>query len=334
MRKVLRRDLNEDAKKGQEASNPSLATNPISFFLIIAATITINLLAQRLFDWREYFIYTEVGFSILALLMPWIAAFLYKRTCSLLRVVEQMIDLSTQEIDLWFQCQQDSIFHSFWSYPVSALFSLAGIMTLLFLGLPWSGVIGFIFLVFWGTFMLATGTVGWMYVGLLLFLYRLSNLRVKGAPFEWPEEEFENLNNAYLLMLLPGVLLYIGMVIVVWASGGEWVALYHPLGRLWIFPVAGAAVSFLLASQYFIHRLMAGSKQRRLGEIDRLLKETYESWLTERSVERAKMVTELMNWRTNVRHEQDWPLNLRSNFAIVSGLLLPTVKTIIDILPR
>ena len=112
------------------------------------------------------------------------------------------------------------------------------------------------------------------------------------------------------------------------------IAVYHPLGRLWVFPMAGAVIGFFLSFQYFIHRSILSSKKNRLDKIDLLLKETYELWLADRSVERAKTITELSNWRTNISQEKEWVLNLQSNLAVVSGLLLPTIKTIVDFFPR
>lgn len=334
MKKVLLGRHGTNLAEGRKSNVPFWVTNPMLSFVIILALVVINLVAQRMYDWQEYFIYSELGFSILALLMPWIAAFLYGRVSSLFPVLERITDLPAEQIAAWFHQQVDFIFHNPWAYLASGLFSAAGIMTMLYFGLPWSESVGFIFIVFWGMFMLATGAVGWIYVGLLVFLHRLSTLKVKGAPFEWPNKEFSCLNSIYLQVFVPGVILYLGMVVALWASGGQWMVLYNPLGRLWIFPIAGAVVGFFMASQYYIHRLMVRSKERRIDEIDKLVKETYDQWLKDRSVDRAKMVTELTNWRSNVSQEHDWPLELKSNLAIVSGLLLPTIKTIVDLLPR
>jgi hypothetical protein len=328
------KNLPSTHQKRIEIALPFVGTHPTFFFFIVLAVSFANLLSQRLVDWQDFFVGSEIGFSLLALLMPCVALFLYKRTYSLRQSIEQTIDLPTETIVLWFDKQTESVFRGFWTYPAAVLVGLAAIWTWTALGIPWFGVVRFIFLLFWGLFMFVAGSVGWIYGRLLPFLYRLSNLPVKGEPFEWPEKGFKKINDVYLQMFIPGVCLYAGIIAALWASGGDWVALNHPLGRLWIFPVAGAVVGFFLMSQYCIHRLMARSKQRRLDEIDRLLKETYQYWLADRATDKSKTVTELLNWRSSINQEREWPLNLQSNFAIVTGLLLPTIKSVVDLLPR
>ncbi|MBI3912670.1 MAG: hypothetical protein HY327_00525, partial [Chloroflexi bacterium] len=271
-------------KEGFRGNLPFLATNPLPFFVVLFVLTIVNLIAQRLIDWQEYFVLTEIGFSVLALTMPWVAAFLYRKTLSLSPSLGSMIDLPSEDIARWFHTQVDFVFRNIYSYPVSVLFSLAAITTMLTLGIPWADIPRIIFIIFWGMFMLATGIVGWIYAGLLFFLYRLCDLNLKGAPFESLDKEFKNLNGVYLQIFLPGVFLYIGIVTALWASGGQWVVLELSLGRLWIFPIAGAVAGFFLASQYLIHRLMARSKEHRLDEIDKLVKETYGNWLADRSV--------------------------------------------------
>ena len=320
--------------KKQEKNALFLITNPILSFVIILILTIVNFASQLFQSWRNQYLYSQIGFSILALLMPWVAALLYRRIHLLFSTLDKMVDLPSEQIAIWFKHQVDFIFGGSWAYRISVPFSIAGVATMLYLGLPWSQSINFIFIIFWGAFMLSTGIVAWIYLGLLLFFYRFSFLRIKGTPFEWPDKEFKDMSSAYVQMFTPGVILYLGIVLALWASGQQWFALYHPLGRLWTFPMAGAVISFFLASQYFIHRSMISSKQSRLDEIDKLLKETYEMWLTDRSNERAKTITELINWRNSIKTEREWPFNLQSNFAVVSGLLLPTIKTILDFFPH
>jgi hypothetical protein len=332
-RKNVRTSKGKSPEMAQE-NIPVLITRPWSSFVFMSILVTMNFVVQLLDNWRILFLYAQIGFSILALLMPWIAAFIYKKFQLLFSTLENMVDLPSEQIITWFGRQVNFIFGGSWIYIISIPFGVAGLLTMLYLGLPWSQFINFIFAVFWGAFMLATGIVGWIYLGLLFFLYRLSRLKIKGTPFEWPDKEFKDIGTTYIQIFMPGVILYVGIVLALWASGQQWMALAHPLGRLWTFPMAGAVIGFFLTSQYFIHRSMVSSKQSRLDAIDQLLKETYQCWFEDRSTEQAKTITELMTWRNYINTEREWPFNLQSNFAIVSGLLLPTIKTIIDFIPR
>jgi hypothetical protein len=313
---------------------PVLITRPWVSFVFMLILVMLNFAVQLLDNRRILFLYAQIGFSILALLMPWIAAFIYKKFQLLFTTLENMVELPSGQIMTWFGRQLHFIFGGPWIYIIPILFAVAGLLTMLYLGLPWSQFIDFIFAVFWGAFMLETGIVGWIYLGLLVFLYRLSRLKIKGAPFEWPDREFKDISTTYIQIFMPGVILYVGIVLALWASGQQWMALYHPLGRLWTFPVAGAVIGFFLTSQYFIHRSMVSAKQSRLDAIDQLLKETYQCWFEDRSTEQAKTISELVTWRNHINVDREWPFNLQSNFAVVSGLLLPTIKTIIDFIPR
>lgn len=334
MSKSLPKHPKANSQINQMGNTLILIAHPNYSFVIILTLTIINLVIQRLLDWKIQFVYAEIGFSILALLSPWIATFLYNQTNSLLAILERIVDLPREEITLWYRAQMNFIFGGLRAYILAALISVAGIMTMTYLGLPWLRSVNLVFTFFWGVFMFVIGIVGWIYIGLLLFLYRFSRLQAKGKPFERLDDEYQDINNTYVKIFIPGVILYLGIIFALWASGVETMAIYNPLGRLWVFPMAVAVVGFFLASQYFIHRSILSSKKSRLNEIDKLLKETYKLWLDDRSVERAKTITELTNWRNNISQEREWALNFQSNLAVVTGLLLPTIKTIVDFFPR
>ena len=181
---------------------------PIPSFVILLTISFINLFTQYLLDWQIQFVYAEVGFSILALLLTWIARFLYNQTNSLLAVFEKVVDLPSEQINIWFEKQIDFIFGSFWAYIISVPFGIAGIWTMAYLGLPWLPSVDFVFKIFWGIFMFVVGVIGWIYLGLLLFLFRFSRLKVKGAPFERLDDEYQDINNIYTKLFIPFSILF------------------------------------------------------------------------------------------------------------------------------
>jgi hypothetical protein len=107
--------------------------------------------------------------------------------------------------------------------------------------------------------------------------------------------------------------------------------LEDPLSQLWIFPIAGVVISFFLAFQYAIHSMMVQSKQRRLDFMDQLLANKFEEWSSDPVSDKSKAVSDLIAWRDHIKEELDWPLDFRSMLLVISGLLLPTLKTIIDL---
>lgn len=308
-------------------------SHPKTSFITVLAVVVANLLLQRLFDWWPAFVSSVLMFSVLALAMPIVAALLYRKTLSLAPPLLAIIDMPGEQTTLWFDKQLITVFGSVWVYVVSVMLAVTGSVTMHIAWIPWSGVVRVIFFVFSSVLFAATGAVAWSFLGLLIFLIRLGNLQIKGALFEWPEKEIRHLNRVFLEMFAAGVFLYFGAVVAVWLSpGGLFFLLEGPVSNLWVFPVAGMVIAFFLTYQYCIHRIMQRSKQRRLDELNEVLRNKFEDWRKNPSIEDAKVVTELMDWRHRISKELDWPLDFKSTLSILGGLLLPTIKTIADLI--
>jgi hypothetical protein len=308
-------------------------TRPIAFSIVILAIFAASLGTQWLYDWWESFTIVELLLGILAVSMPFVAAMLYRKMYSLLPAVKDIVDMPSEQVTEWFRQQTASIFGSKWTYLAIAFLCITGIASTDIVGIPWSGIVRVLFYLFSAIFFAMTAIVAWTYLGLLVFLLRLVNQEIKGAPFDWPEKQFAHLNQSYLDMFAVGVAIYIVAVVAVWSSpGGPSIALHNPLAQLWIFPVAGTVVGFFLSFQYLIHRIILRSKQHRLDKINQLLGHTFDAWMADLAPDKAKAVTELMSWRDRIREESDWPLDLRSTLTITSGLLLPAARTILDLI--
>ena len=309
--------------------------HPLIICIVMFTIFSINIISQWFYDWSPSFIICELLFGILGIAMPILAAWLYRRTYNLLQTVHNIVDMPNDQITTWFEKQLGELFGVRWPYLGLGLLTLAGIISTNVFGIPWSGIVGFFYYLFSALFFFVTGTVAWAYLNSLLILIRLEKLEIKGALFEWPENQFKYLNKSYLEMFAAGVAIYFTAVIAVWVSpGGSQIALNTTLGRLWIFPVAGFVVGFFFSFQYLIHRIILRSKHRRLDIINKLINNLFNTFVDAPSADKSKIISDLLNWRNQISKESDWPLEFKSSLTIVSGLLLPTIKTIIDLLSK
>ena len=321
---------------GPNDAEPFIVRHAAAASLVILVIAGVNLAVQWLArQWYPSYVGSELVFSLLAVYMPLVAAFLYQRTRLLLPVVQGMVDLPSERITPWFRKQEGFIFGGMAIYVVAIACALTGTVRMYSLGIPWRGFVLVVFLILAVALFAATGAVGWIYLGLLLLLRQLAAFDIRAAYFEWSEAECKQLHRADLHMFMAGVVIYLGAVIASWISpGGQYLVMSSTLGRLWIFSVAGAVVAFFLACQYSIHQIMARAKQRRVDEMSKLLEQFFAEWRADPSGDKGKTISDLLDWRDRVPREHDWPLDLTGTLAVVGGLLLPTVNTIVDLIAK
>ncbi|MBD2019103.1 hypothetical protein H6F43_02750 [Leptolyngbya sp. FACHB-36] len=323
--------------KGQISSSykgcSGIVGAPRLLSLVSLLLITINLTLQRLLSWHPSYIATELIFGLIAVFMPFVAAYLYNTFGSLSSTLKNFLDLPNDEFEQWFNTQTQLIFSSKWIYIVAVIFGSVGALTVSTLGFPWLGLAHTAFIIFSVNLFALTGAVTWNYFGVLVFLERLGNFEIKESVFEWHEKDLRQLNQTFLKLFIPGVFNYIGSVAAVWLIPGERrLTLYGSFGQFWIFPFAIAIITFFLAGQYLIHQLMAKSKQNRLEQLNKTLQGFYDKWSAAPSSDTAESITKLIEWRKHIQGELDWPLDFKTYFGVITGLLLPTVKSVLDLL--
>lgn len=163
----------------------------------------------------------------------------------------------------------------------------------------------------------------------------LQNKEVIIEIFKWPITEFISFHQKYINTFTLGVIAYIGAVVGIWLSpGGGSIALNTRTGQFWVFPLAGIVIVFFLCIEYFIHGLMAKSKYCRLEAAQSLLKINFDAWLANPSDDKSKLIDALTDCCENIKKEQEWPLNFTALFTVVATLLLPTIKTVFDIVKQ
>jgi hypothetical protein len=106
------------------------------------------------------------------------------------------------------------------------------------------------------------------------------------------------------------------------------------LGRMWVFPPAAATISFFLLFHFRIHVMLQRCKLKAEAEISTLLDQTFQEWKASRDEKQQETMTKLIQWREIIRNASEWPMRLQSVLATIATLLLPTVKTIVELVTK
>ncbi len=79
---------------------------------------------------------------------------------------------------------------------------------------------------------------------------------------------------------------------------------------------------------------MANYKRDRLEQLQNLLESNFHSWLANSEEDKSKIIEALQDWYDRARKESDWPLNLPTGASVVFTILLPTLKSVWDLLSQ
>ena len=299
---------------------------------VVSALVILNFASQRLFDWHPLYVSSELAFSMLTIFMAGTASILYQTFISLSHIIEKIVRSPHGDTSTWFNAQILDIFSGERAYAIMIILIIGGLVTTNEVYVPWTGFVRFVYFLLTGIQFGIMGVIGWSFWGLIIFLHRLSTFNVKYEPFLWLDEEIKQLHNVYLRTFGIGTIIYLNAVVGIWLSpGGLRFIQNSSLIRLWVFPLAAIVIVYFLAIQYYIHRIMTNYKQMAITNINKLIKEAFDVWQADESVEKIKLVSELLSWKDILNREREWPLNLVPVLTIISGLLLPTIKTIMEL---
>jgi hypothetical protein len=277
----------------------------------------------------NYYLPSLSAFIALCLLTPLTAKYLYKTFLSLSDVVGNLTESNNQE---WFRQQENLIFGiNWWSILVVSLLIISGILTnYLAWGIFHKAIVELSFSVQLFFLFGILGNLGWSYWGILLFAQRLTTLKFDLEPFETKKDEFEKLNSAFLGMFGSGVFLYLGAVIALWLALGSYI-LFIPIIRFWVFPLAFMVISFFIAIQFFLHRLMQKAKSIRINKISSIINFHYHEWEKKRLPDDASAISNLLSWKEKIEKESDYPFDFLTIASVVFTVLLPTIRTIVEL---
>jgi len=289
------------------------------------------LLSQWAGDWQGEYVPAEIVLIVLAAFLPLLTSFMLKRLSAAKSAVVEM-SASPESASAWWDQALDSAFGGFRPYALGAVLVTAGIPTIKWAWIPWSGGALFVFYLFSALLLFLTGVAGWAFLRLLTVLHQLSGFGVKVLPFAWPQAEISVLHGVLMQVFAGGLLAYLLAVIGIWLSpGGTWFLANGPVGW-WVIPLAATVVFFFCAVEYYIHVLLEKAKQERLRQLSEILQEKFSEWRQSGSKDAAEAVNTVLKWHDAVRAERSWPLDVLSMTSVVVGVLIPAAKALKELI--
>jgi hypothetical protein len=300
----------------------------LALFIIVIFVFATQYLQNELYNGFTF----SVGIlSILSLLTPLFTYYLYRTFLSLQDIASTLTETNQQE---WFLQQKQFIFGvNHWSIIVVVLLAIGGEITNYYLvwGI-WTGIAKFFYFLHAGILFSILGMLVWTYFGILLFTYRLSNLHIDPEPFETKRDEFDKLNASLLGMFFAGVIMYLGAIISGWLSPFSSYMLQQFILQYWVFPLAVVVLGFFVLIQYFLHTMMKKAKRIRLNKILLLIRKHYSEWEKSQSANHSAAINDLLSWKEKIEKETDFPFDFFTIASVLVTVLLPTIKTIIELL--
>jgi len=306
-------------------------SHPAGSFAVLVFMVLL-VFATQYFQNELYPDFTpSVGaFSILSLLTPFIANYLYKTFLSLQETVNTLTESNQQE---WFLQQKTFTFGiNLWSVIIIIALALGGEITNRYLvwGI-WTGAAKVFYFLHAALLFGILGMLGWSYFGILLFAYRLKSLKYDLEPFETKKDEFDKLNSSFLGMFIAGVILYIGAIAAGWLSPLGSYMLEIPMLQYWIFPLAIVVIGFFVLIQFFLHEIMKEAKKVRLNKISLLIRKHYNEWEKSQSSIHGTAINDLLSWKEKIEKETDFPFDFLTIASVIVTVLLPTIRTIVEL---
>jgi hypothetical protein len=316
----------KSSRTTRKTIHPLYSHSVWSFFVFFIVT-TIAVITLYLQGLRGY-LNPSVGiFGALNLITPLIAYFLYKSFLSLKSAINSLTETNQQK---WFSQQETFIFGiNIWSVSTTFFFALVGsIMNYYAMGWFWASAIAKFFyflhvIVLFG----ALGTLGWAYLGMLLFSHHLRNFKLDPEPFEAKKDEFQRINTSFLGVFFSGIILYIGAIIAVWLKLNPFAVYDHDilLFLLIVFPLVTIVICFFILIQHFLHEVMRKSKKIRLNKISLLIKKRYAKWKKSQLHSDAVPINDLLSWKEVIEREKDFPFNSLTVMLVLVIIFSPVI---------
>lgn len=309
-----------------------LYSHPVwSFLTVFVAVIfvfTTQYIQNQLYG---NFVFTVGIISILSLSIPLVANYVYKNLLSLQETVSSLTETSQNE---WFSKQ---IFFIFGINRWSGIFVVAVIIcgeliNYIFVWNAWNGVAKFFYFLHAAIFFATLGMLGWSYFGVLLFARQIKYLHFDPEPFETKRDEFDKLNSSFFEIFFAGAILYIGTIMASWISPISSYLLQQFILQTMVFPLAFGVLGFFALIQYFLHEAMKKAKKIRLNKISLLIRKHYHEWEKNSSENHRATINDLLVWKEKIEKEKDFPFDFVTVASVTVTVLLPAIKTIIELL--
>jgi hypothetical protein len=299
---------------------------------MILFIVSVNLLVQQAWRWDPGFLGFGLLFGFLTIIIPVIAAVGVKWMRGLSGPVREVAALSDDSAATWTDEQLGRLLVRWPAFASGVLLLLIGLYSTVTYWMPVQDWRGGLFLVWAGIFFFGYGLLVWAFGAIIALIWRISNLSIHCTPFRLPTRMVDVIYTTYFHIMALGALLYGLAVISVWVSPhGAQIALETSVGNLWVFPPAVIIILFFLTFHFRIHRLLVRYKQVSEDELTRLLDAEYREWTLAPESERADRIDKLLAWRDHVRKADEWPSSLKAVLLTVTTLLIPTIKSIVEV---
>jgi hypothetical protein len=309
----------------------------LAFAVGIAAITIVSIVAQYLHTWQPELVSSQVLIGLSAAIAPFIVRSNERKVMLIAPILQDITSAGNKKKLLVSELKR--IEGSVWASVFPIIITFLGLITLDLFGSPWRGwnpVAHYAFSIFVILFFLVAGTLGWQYSSLMITLFVASRFDVESNIFSWPAREIKKLNQITIEIYFAGVLVYLGAILAIWAlPWGKFLLTNDNLfTRLWVFPIAVIVISYFLALQYNVHRLLSTSKAIRLEKIDTKLEELSDGQNAVTFDINLRLMNELISWRKIVEAEPEWPLNIQTSLGVIGTVLIPTLASISDIFTR
>lgn len=303
---------------------------PRIFSAVIFLLIILVLLGQYLDNrFVNPFMPSFTAFSILCLITPWIAQYIYKTYLSLEDILVSLTETSQRELFAKYEYLLFGI--NQWSLLAALVIAVFAEITNAIVWGIWFSFAGTTFYIFLVVLFGIFGSLGWVYWGILLFSFRLANLNFDLEPFETKKEEFEKLNSKFLNFFIAGIVLYIGALIAGWLALGQYI-LIIPALKFWVLPLAIMVILFFIGIQFSLHNIMKKAKNIRLNKIMLQVRRHYREWEQTQSHEKTSLINDLLSWKEKIEKESDLPFDVITTLSLFATIVLPAVKSLIELL--
>ena len=300
--------------------------------ILVGALTLTNILMQYRSQWFITYIDSEIVLALIGIYLPWVAAQLQKSTLALETPIDAILKATSGASSRGLMRRYQRTFQNPIQYLLAFLVALFGVGTTLYIRVPWTGTPRILMLAWIGLICALLGIVAYYFVIVLALIYRLARKSFNYEIFKSQSAEIKKIYKTYMGFFWMGASLYIAAVLGVWMSPrGSWVAMYTPLGRLWVFPVAVLAIAFFLTIQICIHAILAKIKEQRLLELEKLLAENYQAWEVAPTLAQATLIQGLVGWHSQVKQETDWPISVVSTITVIGSLLIPSISVVLDL---
>ncbi len=334
---------------GLKKSLGTFARRPNVQALALAALGALAIALQLQQPYTQGFLGFDLGLVILSVGLPYV-------TRSVLRSFEKLpgliaaISPQGSSAEKWAPSNKWLGRVGLW---ISGLtLAVFGAVTSWVFGVPWSGaalaVSAFwLFLILFGY-----GILGYLYGLHVSVLWDLRRLEVRCQIFEWPRAEIQDLYRVYSGLLAWGAGLYVIAIVSVWSSPGVWLvdrfgmeeqpgSVLDELGAgspwlvlesAWVFPVGLMVIFFFLLFHLRCHKLLVQCREQAVRQLGRLASQELEVWSSENKPERLATIDRFLGWKEKIHGERVWPIDLRAAVAALTTVLIPTIKTLKDLL--